>query len=60
MPGLFRERQHIRRPLSKMARVDPAWVEIYGHMNISYYVMLFDLQGHEILAHYGLGEDYTE
>lgn len=41
------------------ARVDPAWVDIYGHMNMAYYVHLFDALGHRILARYGLGEEYT-
>lgn len=44
----------------RSAHVDPAWIDIYGHMNMAYYVKLFDDLGYEILAEYGLGEDYTQ
>lgn len=43
----------------RSAYVDPVWVDIYGHMNMAYYVKLFDDLGHDILAGYGLGEAYT-
>lgn len=41
------------------ARVDPSWVDIYGHMNMAFYVKLFDDLGYDILSEYGLGERYT-
>lgn len=44
---------------TRNAHVDPAWVDIYGHMNMAYYVKLFDDLGHDILADYGFGEAYT-
>ncbi|MDX3810122.1 MAG: thioesterase family protein [Bosea sp. (in: a-proteobacteria)] len=44
---------------SRSAQVDPSWVDIYGHMNMAYYVKLFDDLGHDILADHGLGEAYT-
>lgn len=44
---------------TRIAHVDPSWVDIYGHMNMAYYVKLFDDLGHEILEEFGLGEGYT-
>ena len=41
------------------ARVDPSWVDFYGHMNMAYYVKLFDDLGHDILTDHGFGEPYT-
>jgi acyl-CoA thioester hydrolase len=43
----------------RSAYVDPSWVDIYGHMNMAYYVKLFDDVGHDILAELGLGAAYT-
>jgi len=43
----------------RSAHVDPFWVDIYGHMNMAYYVKLFDDLGHDILGEFGLGEAYT-
>ncbi|MEZ2408903.1 acyl-CoA thioesterase [Bosea sp. RCC_152_1] len=43
----------------RSAHVDPSWVDIYGHMNMAYYVKLFDDLGHDILAEFGVGEAYT-
>lgn len=43
----------------RSAHVDPAWVDIYGHMNMAFYVKLFDDLGHDILSGYGLGAAYT-
>jgi acyl-CoA thioester hydrolase len=43
----------------RSAHVDPSWVDIYGHMNMAYYVKLFDDLGHDILGEFGLGEVYT-
>jgi acyl-CoA thioester hydrolase len=45
--------------LSRTASVDPAWVDIYGHMNMAYYVKLFDDLGHDMLSTFGLGAEYT-
>lgn len=44
---------------TRNAHVDPSWIDIYGNMNMAYYVKLFDDLGHDILAEYGLGEAYT-
>jgi acyl-CoA thioester hydrolase len=46
-------------PKVRHARVDPSWVDIYGHMNMAFYVKLFDDLGYDILSEYGLGERYT-
>jgi acyl-CoA thioester hydrolase len=44
---------------TRSAHVDPSWVDLYGHMNMAYYVKLFDDLGHDILAEHGFGEAYT-
>ncbi|GAB4064043.1 thioesterase family protein [Ancylobacter sonchi] len=40
--------------------VDPAWVDLYGHMNMAYYVKIFDDACHDMLSAYGLGAAYTQ
>lgn len=44
---------------ARLAHVLPEWVDIYGHMNMSWYVALFDTLGHDILNDCGLGASYT-
>lgn len=39
--------------------IEPAWTDLYGHMNMAWYVMIFDTLGHEILGDCGFGEAYT-
>lgn len=40
------------------ARVRPEWVDYNGHMNVAYYVLIFDQQTDAVLDRFGLGEDY--
>ncbi|MGG5889671.1 acyl-CoA thioesterase [Falsiroseomonas sp. HC035] len=42
----------IRRPLG---RVRPEWVDHYGHMNLAYYLVVFDLATDEVWPEWGLG-----
>lgn len=41
------------------AVVRDEWIDLYGHMNMAYYVMLLDDLGHRILEQFGLGQGYT-
>lgn len=40
------------------ARVRPEWVDYNGHMNVAYYVLIFDQATDAALDRFGLGEDY--
>ena len=46
------------RPYEK-ALVKDEWIDLYGHMNMAYYVMLLDDLGHRILEQFGMGKGYT-
>jgi len=39
--------------------VDPAWIDLYGHMNAARYVGVFDHTGYQLLDSLGVGESYT-
>ncbi|MBV7485116.1 thioesterase family protein [Bordetella sp. BOR01] len=39
--------------------VDPAWIDLYGHMNAARYVGVFDHTGYQLLDALGVGESYT-
>jgi len=43
----------------ELAVVQDQWIDLYGHMNMAYYVQLLDDLGHRILDRFGLGEGYT-
>lgn len=40
--------------------VRPEWVDYNGHMNVAYYVMVFDHGTDRLLDHLGLGRDYRD
>ncbi|MFQ5763725.1 MAG: thioesterase family protein [Rhodospirillales bacterium] len=40
--------------------VRPEWVDYNGHMNVAYYVLVFDHGTDAFLDHAGLGQDYRE
>jgi acyl-CoA thioester hydrolase len=39
-------------------KVEPAWIDYNGHMNVGYYVVAFDKGTDGLLDHLGLGEAY--
>jgi acyl-CoA thioester hydrolase len=39
-------------------RVRPEWIDYNGHMNLAYYVLVFDQATDRLLDHLGLGEAY--
>ena len=40
-------------------RVEPAWIDYNGHMNVAYFVLLFDRCVDEACLSLGLGPDYA-
>ncbi|MBU8538011.1 acyl-CoA thioesterase [Falsiroseomonas tokyonensis] len=38
-----------------MGKVRPEWVDHYGHMNLAYYLVVFDLATDEVWPEWGLG-----
>jgi len=46
--------------VSSTMRVEPAWIDHNGHMNMAYYHVLFDRAVDEGFGLVGLGRDYTE
>lgn len=39
-------------------RIRPEWIDYNGHMNVSYYVLVFDHATDRFLDHAGMGEDF--
>lgn len=46
--------------VSSTMRVQPAWIDYNGHMNMAYYHVLFDRAVEEAFGLVGLGQDYLE
>lgn len=46
--------------VSSTMRIEPGWIDYNGHMNMAYYLVLFDRAIDEALAVAGLGPDYLE
>lgn len=42
------------------AAIEPAWIDYNGHLNVAYYVLLFDRALDEMLASLDLGPAYRE
>ena len=45
--------------VSSTMRVEPAWIDYNGHLNMAYYLVLFDRAIEEAFAVAGLGPDYV-
>jgi acyl-CoA thioester hydrolase len=46
--------------VSSAMRIDPAWIDRNGHLNMAYYNVLFDLAVDEAFALVGLSAEYAE
>lgn len=46
--------------VSQTMRIEPAWIDFNGHLNMAYYLVLFDRAIDEAMALAGLGPDYVE
>lgn len=44
---------------AEFTEVKAEWIDLYGHMNMAYYVQILDELGHRILERYDLGSTYT-
>lgn len=49
-PGLFISRQH---------EIEKEWIDYNGHLNMAYYMVLFDRGGDELFHLLGMGADYA-
>src|SRR5213595_3653066 len=45
--------------VSSMMRVEPAWIDYNGHLNMAYYNVLFDRAVDEVFELLGCGADYV-
>lgn len=55
VPGLF-----FAPFVSSTMRVEPGWIDYNGHMNMAYYLVLFDRALDQAFGLVGLGPDYVE
>jgi acyl-CoA thioester hydrolase len=46
--------------VSSMMRVEPAWIDYNGHLNMAYYNVLFDRAVDEVFELLGCGADYVK
>jgi acyl-CoA thioester hydrolase len=46
--------------ISSVMRVEPAWIDYNGHLNMAYYNVLFDRAVDEVYELLGLGLDYVK
>ncbi|WP_296062735.1 thioesterase family protein [uncultured Amphritea sp.] len=49
-----------RAPIIFRTRIKPEWLDYNNHMNVAYYVLIFDLAGVELVSQLGLSEAVTE
>jgi acyl-CoA thioester hydrolase len=46
--------------VSSLMRIEPAWIDYNGHLNVAYYNVLFDRAVDEVYELIGLGPNYLE
>jgi acyl-CoA thioester hydrolase len=46
--------------VSTLMRIEPAWIDYNGHLNVAYYNVLFDRAVDEVYEPLGLGPDYLK
>jgi acyl-CoA thioester hydrolase len=46
--------------VSRAMRIDPQWIDYNGHLNVAYYMLLFDRAVDECFALLGIGEEYVK
>ncbi|MBN0986027.1 thioesterase family protein [Amphritea pacifica] len=49
-----------KAPIIYRTRIKPEWLDYNNHMNVAYYVLIFDLAGVELVSQLGLSEAVTE
>jgi acyl-CoA thioester hydrolase len=46
--------------VSSLMRVEPAWIDYNGHLNMAYYNVLFDRAVDEVYERLGIGLEYLK
>lgn len=49
-----------RAPVIYSTQIKPEWLDYNNHMNVAYYVLIFDLAGTELVSQLGLSEAVTK
>lgn len=50
---------HTTQFISLVAGIEPGWIDYNGHLNMAYYLVLFD-RGYDVVAdHLGMGAEYA-
>lgn len=49
-----------KAPIIYRTQIKPEWLDYNNHMNVAYYVLIFDLAGVELVSQLGLSEKVTE
>ncbi len=49
----------LRAPVIYRTAIKPEWLDYNNHMNVAYYVLIFDLAGTELVSQLGLSEAVT-
>lgn len=47
-------------PSTNPVEVQEDWLDLYGHMNMAKYVVVFDAYGYELQGRIGVGSEYTK
>lgn len=47
-------------PVIHSTRIKPEWLDYNNHMNVAYYVLIFDHAGEHLVEQLGLTEDYIQ
>lgn len=49
-----------RAPVIFSTTIQSKWLDYNDHMNVAYYVLIFDLAGTDLVSQIGLSEEYTQ
>jgi acyl-CoA thioester hydrolase len=49
-----------QRPLIYTCSINPAWLDYNNHLNVAYYVLIFDHAGEALVRKLGLGQKVTQ
>ncbi|RLA33841.1 MAG: thioesterase, partial [Gammaproteobacteria bacterium] len=41
-------------------KVKPEWIDVNGHMNVAWYVLIFDLAVDDLWAEFGITDEYIK
>lgn len=46
-------------PIIYKTKIKPQWIDYNNHLNVAYYVLIFDMAGEALVSTLGLGEEVT-